>query len=136
MNFKKECTEKRKDFKIVFKERKSKVFFDNSLRKECLCITIDGCQITKRTRCDKLLICENTEYFIELKGSDVKHAITQLESSINLLSDKDTYICKAYIISTSVSPKISTNIQKSKLDFKKRLHTELYVERTGCIIKI
>lgn len=136
MDFKTECTEKRKDLNITFKERRSKVLFDNSSRKECLCIMVDGCQITNGTRCDKLLICENNEYFIELKGSDVGHAIIQLESSIKLLSDKNANSRQAYIISTNVSPKISTNIQKSKLYFKRKLNSELHVKRTGYTIKI
>ncbi len=99
-------------------------------------MTVDGCQITNGVRCDKLLICEDNEYFIELKGSDVKHAIEQLKASINQLGDSHVLSRQAYIIATSCSPKLQTSIQKSKLEFKKYLHSSLIVERAGCTVKI
>lgn len=136
MDFKLECTENRSDLRITFRERRSSVTFDNPLRKECLCVTVDGCQITSGVRCDKLLVCQDIEYFIELKGSDVKHAIEQLEASIRLLGANHAISRQAYIIATSCSPKLLTTIQKSKLKFKKNLHSSLIVERAGFVVKI
>lgn len=50
---------------------------------------VDGCIITSGQKCDKLLLSKNPSnlatwfgHFIELKGTDVSHAIDQLETTI------------------------------------------------------
>lgn len=50
---------------------------------------VDGCIITSGCKCDKLLLSKNPSdsatwfgHFIELKGTDVGHAIDQLEATI------------------------------------------------------
>lgn len=52
---------------------------------------VDGCIITSGNKCDKLILVASTpnateEYdgcFVELKGSNISHAIDQLEATIN-----------------------------------------------------
>ena len=73
---------------IKFEENKSKVTFHNLSQKEYECIRVDGCAITDGIRCDYLLRRseEELEYFIELKGCNVGHAIDQLGTRIDKAS--------------------------------------------------
>lgn len=64
-------------------EQKSKVIFHNPNQHEVQEITVDGCVVTEGERCDYLLLVDDADVsvFVELKGSDVKHALEQLEET-------------------------------------------------------
>lgn len=114
-NFKEHCKIESTDSKIKFEEKGKSIVFVNSARKPYIKVQVDGCQIVDGEKCDNLLVDEEVgnEYFVELKGTDVAHALRQLDRSISLLSDKDNdhkYV-RSYIISTNVSPKVSSKIQ-------------------------
>ena len=92
-------------------------------------VDVDGCTITgKAIRCDKLLLSsdEHQEYYVELKGTDVKHAISQIEETIKKLGEFDD--CRrAYIISTNVAPAFTTYIQMKAKSFKDKFKALLIV---------
>lgn len=89
-------------------------------------VNVDGCQITDGIRCDYLILdhCHN-EYFVELKGKDLPHAIEQLEATIQQLSDKNNTTRKQAIIVSSRNPSNDTSVQRAKAIFKKKYNTEL-----------
>lgn len=120
------CTRETTDKLLVVKERKSKCIFSNPNRHLLTKVNVDGCQITKGVKCDYLILdhCRN-EYFVELKGKDLPHAIEQLEASIQQLSDKNNIINKQAIIVSSRNPSNDTSIQRAKAEFKKKYKTEL-----------
>ena len=92
---------------IKYEENKSKVTFHNLSQKEYECIRVDGCAITDGIRCDYLLRRseEELEYFIELTGRNVGHAIDLLRASIKQLSaDVTNKANKAFIITTKSFP--------------------------------
>jgi len=70
-------------------EQKSKVIFHNPNQHEVQEITVDGCVVTEGERCDYLLLVDDADVsvFVELKGSDVKHALEQLEETHKQLRD-------------------------------------------------
>ena len=72
-------SEKGKSYRIKFSEIKPSAVY-----------TIDGKIITEGDRCDKLVLVESNtsqnkwiEVFVELKGKDVDHAVTQLKATID-----------------------------------------------------
>lgn len=117
---------------IVLHEKRSRITFRNPRRIPVRRIVIDDCVITKGPRCDFLLINDSlVEHFVELKGSDVRHAITQLESSIRQVS-ADVYKGekKAFVISTRC-PLASPEVQAHQLKFRKKYRAALVVRSSG-----
>lgn len=125
-DFKEACTLEVTDKLLVVKERKCKCVFSNPNQHTLTKVTVDGCQITEGVKCDYLVLdhCHN-EYFVELKGKDLPHAVEQLEASIQQLSDKSDTNKKQAIIVSSRNPSNDTSVQRAKLEFKKKYKVEL-----------
>lgn len=125
-DFKSACTRETTDKLLVVKERKCKCVFTNPNQRLLTKVNVDGCQITDGIRCDYLILdhCHN-EYFVELKGKDLPHAIEQLEATIQQLSDKNNTTRKQAIIVSSRNPSNDTSVQRAKAIFKKKYNTEL-----------
>ncbi len=123
------CIVKTKESNIKFEENQRKIIFQNPSRLVYQKVDVDGCTITgKAIRCDKLLLSsdEQQEYYVELKGTDVKHAISQIEETIKKLGEYDD--CRrAYIISTNVAPAFTTYIQMKAKFFKDKFNSLLVV---------
>lgn len=126
MEFKSACTFETTDKLLVVKERKSKCIFSNPNRRMLTKVIVDGCQITDGIKCDYLILdhCRN-EYFVELKGKDLLHAVEQLEATIQQLSDKNKTVKKKAIIVSSRNPSNDTSVQRAQKEFKKKYNTEL-----------
>jgi hypothetical protein len=127
MEFKKECTLSTTDSKIKCEENKRKIIFNNNNRFKVDKILVDNCQITSGVRCDFLVKLDKREYFIELKGEDIKHAFEQLTRSISILGSVECQLRKCFIIS-SRSPLASPQIQNVRLQFKKKYNSDLIVK--------
>jgi hypothetical protein len=114
------CEECRCDTKIVLQENKSKITFLNPNQDKILTIKVDGCAISdnETLRCDYALIpSDEVEIYVELKGSDIVHAVEQIESTIRLLSDNPQKIKKlCFVVSTRV-PRQTTSIQQLQSQF-------------------
>lgn len=105
---------------------------ENKNRQKFLKVRVDGCQIVKGCKCDYLLVNTVTgdEYFVDLKGKDVGHALEQLEGALTKLSDKTnvTKSTKSFAIVKSVYPKLSTKIQVYKKKFKETYKSSLDIK--------
>jgi hypothetical protein len=125
------CEECKSDPKIVLQENKSKITFLNNQRQEIRVIKVDGCAIQNKEdlRCDYALIpCPEVEIYVELKGSDIYHAVQQLESTICLLSHNPKSIKKlCFIVSTRV-PQQTTTTQQLKSHFKKKYNASFQIK--------
>jgi hypothetical protein len=69
----------------ILQENRSKIVIQNAARILFQIVTIDGCEIDdhQNRRCDYLVcVAPRKRIFVELKGSDITHAITQLEATI------------------------------------------------------
>ncbi len=129
MRFKKECHEIRKDKRIVLQENKMQFIIDNSQRKAVEIIEVDHCQIKgHQIRCDYMAIINEIEYYIELKGQDIKHAIEQIEATIKILSLNSKKLNKKSYIISARCPLTSTRIQKLKKDFKRKYNSHLHIK--------
>ncbi len=133
-----ECEEVSNRKEFVFKECGRKLTLRNVNQVESRKIKVDDCAIKDKfeIKCDYLLIAEGNEIFIELKGTDIDHALKQIENTIRLIGKKsDIGNRKAYIISTRV-PLSSSEVQvlqsrhrnnfKSKLIIHSSPHKEDY----------
>ena len=81
-----------KEATIVSKDRKSAVkhIAHNREASDVSHYRIDGEVIKEGSRCDYLLLNETKKdaYFIELKGSDISHALEQLDETAKKLSSE------------------------------------------------
>lgn len=131
------CVKDCVDANIVFEQNRRRVCFYNPNRQICKCVQVDGCAITEGIRCDNMLTShdERCEYFVELKGTDVKHAIEQLRVSIQTLGEF-TDDRSAYVVSTNVAPALTTTIQRAKRDFRTKLQSELIIKEKQTTIRL
>ena len=130
MNFPK-CSKASKD-KIVSVQENGRTFIvENPNRATVYKIIIDGCLINdRRERCDYLVECYTTcnwAIFVELKGSDIKKAVSQLAKTIGYLSNRHKVYKKACHIVASRVPKAGPATQVLKAEFAKKYSTLLYV---------
>lgn len=72
---------------------------------------------------------------MELKGSDVIHAIDQLRTTILTIGEHDDKR-HCYVVCTKVAPRITSLIQKAKMEFKRRFNAELEVKSTPLEVRL
>ena len=123
-----ECEKTRSDSRIVLREMRSVICFLNPSRKEIREVRIDGCVIRDGLRCDYLLIVDSTEHYVELKGSDVDHAVKQIETTIRRISADATRLAKHSYIVSSRCPALSPQIQVWKSRFKKEFNSSFQIK--------
>ncbi len=125
------CEEYRRDTKIVLQENKSKISFLNPNQENILVIKVDGCVVNDNgtLRCDYALIpSDEVEIYVELKGSDISHAVKQIESTIELLSEDSKKIKKlCFVVSTRV-PKQTTSVQQLQTRFRKKFNASFRIK--------
>lgn len=131
------CIRETTDSQIKFEENKRKIIFLNSQRLPYERVDVDGCTINDGVRCDKLLLSadEREERYVELKGTDVMHAIEQLEETIKCLGEY-TDNRHAYVISTNVAPAIDTKRQSKIKYFKERYCAELKIQEKQLTVSL
>lgn len=122
------CVKKTSVSRIKFEENRSRLIFINDGRRQYERVRIDGCVITSdEPRCDDLLRCRRDndnnspvilDYFIELKGSDVAHALEQLIATIRRFYGKrhEGIDVQAFAICSAI-PRETTRVQRLKKQF-------------------
>lgn len=118
---------------FVYEENRSKLTLENTSRIDSISITVDGCEIKgSDIRCDFMHIAKEIEFYIELKGQDIEHAVDQIKSTIKKLSsDPKNSLKKTYIICTR-SPLSSTKVQSYKYYFKKNYNSDFILKSSPC----
>lgn len=122
---------------IVFKENNRIIRFGNSQRMQYKKVHVDGGAVMVGVRCDYMLTSddEHEEHFIELKGTDVKHAIEQLHATIATLGEF-TDKRHSYVVSSNQAPALKTIVQKAKIEFKKKYKSTLDVKEKLIEVKL
>lgn len=119
---------------IVCQENKSHITFINKSESWYYLTKVDGGVYNTITikKCDyKLEHCEtHVKYFVELKGENIKDAVPQLQSAINLLAKNETGNY-AFIVFSNKSPNSATENQKIIKKFFIDNRVRLYIVRTG-----
>lgn len=119
---------------LTFSEQKSIFQVLNSDRRKLEKHQVDGCLIVDGIKCDWLLIDSDTgkEIYIELKGSDIKHAVNQICTTVSVLTKNFESIKLGYVICTKC-PLDSTSVQRLKkavlLSHKVKLRVQKTIHR-------
>jgi len=126
-----ECTERHSKKRFVVEENRSRVEFENAKRYKIDQIEVDGCAITNGLRCDWLINVDASQrsIFVELKGSNVPHAVEQLVHAHDSLHE----IRKpnvTWIISSQRCPLTSTEVQTLTIKLRKRKGVSLVVRNS------
>ena len=131
-----DCETVRSDTNIVVvdpgsRNNRSKFRLQNPKRASIRVVQIDDCVIKEGIRCDYLLILpDEQELYIELKGSDVKHAVEQIARTIDLLACHSQSILKLCFIASTRCPINSAEIQNLKKKFRQKYNAKLVI-KTG-----
>lgn len=118
---------------FVYEENRSKLTLENTDRIDSISIVVDGCEINDDSlKCDFMHIAKEIEFYIELKGQDIEHAVDQIKCTIKRLSsDPQNKQKKTYIICTR-SPLSSTKVQNYKYHFKKNYNSDFILKSSPC----
>ena len=140
------CEKIRKDSKIVITDpgsgnNRSKFRLENPQKLEIRVIQVDDCVIKQGMRCDYLVIAPSKdkpsdvqEIYIELKGSDVRHAVEQIATTIQKLDlSMSAAIC---FIASTRCPINSTQIQNLKKKFRKKYNAKLTITNGEIVYKV
>lgn len=108
---------------------------------DCVAYQVDGNIIkdTKQDKCDKVVFARNgqgdiTTIFVELKGSDVYHAIKQLEATLQfpLFERNRTQTMKARVVSNRIPANTGNSVvERAKIQFRKKFNCELLCLKPG-----
>lgn len=106
--------------------------FLNPERVDFFRVKFDGCLVKNAVACDWLVIRQATDnILVELKGTDVEHALEQIEAAFEymarekLLADKNA----ALIVCSRPhrTPKFSSKLQKARARLSERYKAPLHV---------
>ncbi|WP_071187851.1 hypothetical protein [Trichormus sp. NMC-1] len=118
----KEFCDIRKNLVVKDSGNKQEYRITNENAKEICKIRIDRCLIKEGERCDYLILsCEDKlAFFVELKGHDLKKAITQIDSSLTKVIHKiqDFKIYARIVLNRNPTPDINSSVE---IKLKKRL---------------
>lgn len=133
MQVKPHCQTKTKDPLIPLREprTRSQLVISNPNRNEVTVIKVDGCEIADNStpRCDFAIdVHTDLEIYVELKGSDIKHAIEQIESTISIISSSPQLARKLCIVVSTRVPRQGTNIQALQRRFMLRYRATLRIK--------
>lgn len=111
------------------RNNRSKFRLHNPKRSSIKIVQVDDCVIKEGMRCDYLIILSNNqEIYIELKGSNVKHAVEQISRSIDLLTCNCNSIVKLCFISSTRCPINSAEIQNLKKKIRRKYNAKLTIK--------
>ena len=111
------------------RNNRSKFRLENSKRVSIKVVQVDNCVIKEGIRCDYLLILPSgQEIYVELKGSNVKHAVEQISRSIDLLSCNCHPTLKLCFIASTRCPITSTEMQSLKKKFRQQYNAKLTIK--------
>lgn len=124
------CITETQESQIKFEENRRKIIFLNPSKLQYLKVKVDGCAIRDNSiRCDYLLVSndEREERYVELKGTDVMHAIDQIEATIKRIGES-TDNRHSYVICTGVAPHCTTRIQIKQILFRNKYKSKLLIK--------
>lgn len=127
--------------KISLKERSTVYSLSFSPPMDCAAYQVDGYIIkgADKDKCDKLVVAANEKdemvsVFVELKGSDVAHAVKQLEATLNypLFARNRTRWTKARVVANRIPANTGRSVtERAKVDFRRKYNCELMCMKSG-----
>lgn len=128
----KKCTEVVKVSKVKIAENGKQAVFLNPKKETFSRTRVDGCVIVNRTACDWWVVHDTSgSVLVELKGSDVEHAIEQIEATFEYLSKNNLLREKnaAMIVCSKPSrhPSFTSKLQKAKSRLSAKFKAPLHI---------
>ncbi len=128
----KKCTEVVKVSKVKIAENGKQAIFLNPKKEAFSRTRVDGCIIVNQTACDWWIVHEKSgSVLVELKGSDVEHAIEQIEATFEyLLMNKLLLENNAAMIvcsKPSRHPSFTSKLQKAKSRLSAKFKAPLHI---------
>lgn len=122
---------------FVCREKRSRYVLSLEPKMEGWRFQVDGYIITEGDKCDALVLVKDgddfAEIFVELKGSDVSHAITQLEETLKngLFRNSDSLMrwARIAIYSYPKSQLLDREVDKKTGEFLEKYRCELLITR-------
>ena len=135
------CNELSSHPSIVAEENKRKFIIRNPEGYRVNMVTVDGCYIQDGLRCDYLFEImkpadRDCVHYVELKGSDISHAIHQLEATIRYCRLQHSILEKSSYIVASKVPKATPKTQILKKAFKRKNNMLLHIDTRQKTISI
>ena len=126
---------------LSLKEERTKYIMQLVKKLPTISFKIDGHIITEGNKCDFMILIERDnkeciweQVFVELKGTDVEHAINQLETTLGADILKTSLISnrRARVVALSFpSSKSDPTIEKAKRRFLSKYNCELKTLKSG-----
>lgn len=129
-----DCEKINSDLNIVVldpssRNNRSKFRLYNPKRAYIKIVQVDDCVIREGVRCDYLLILpDGEEFYIELKGANVQHAVKQIARSIETLACDCQSTSKQCFIASTRCPISSAEIQNLKKKFRHKYNAQLTIQ--------
>lgn len=127
--------------RLSLKEERTTYVLKCAKKAPITCFKVDGYIITEGRKCDYMILVQDIlvpnlfmQILVELKGTDVAHAISQLESSLtnHLLQHNSINSRKARIVAQSFpSSKSNPIIANAKRNFLTKYKCELKTVKTN-----
>ncbi len=123
------CRKSVTDPRVKFEEKGKQVIFVNPARDPFFKTRVDGCLKDCSPACDWVATKPSRgDVLVELKGSDVSHALEQLLSTAHYWTTKGYRAGElAALVVCSQYPRISTGIQQARLTFRRQFKAPLHV---------
>jgi len=129
------CIKVCSESKIKFAQKGKTLILLNENRIKVKKIKIDNCLMANKCACDYVAEFKNNAYYIELKGSEIKKAESQIVSTLKYLKTRHNGWEKTAIIIHSSVPAFNGGWQRVALAFN-RFNTKLCCYKTRKEIKI
>lgn len=118
--------------KVKISENGKKAIFLNPERKPVVKTRVDGCLCVNVTACDWLVRSEDNEtVLVELKGTDVDHAIKQIEETFQFLKTSERLGTKsgALIVCSRPfrHPSFTTKLQRARARLSATYRAPLHI---------
>lgn len=127
--------------KISLRERSTVYLLNFVPAMDCVAYQVDGYIIkgADKDKCDKLILAtanegEMVSIFVELKGSDVAHAVKQLDATLKypLFANNRAKWTKARVVANKIPANTGRSvIERSKVDFRRKYNCELMCMKSG-----
>lgn len=128
--------------RIVFAAQGKRIEFVNARERTVRQIELDRETLPSDfgPRCDGVLVGDESmarhEHYVELKGSNVRHALEQLENTLQRLSRDLTHQRKSCYAICSRVPRVGTDVQIAQRRFRTRYAARLSLRTLELLVNL
>ena len=129
-----DCIAKTSVSRIKLEERGRQAVILNPDREEYIRSRVDGCLVKNATAADWVLSKPETgDVVVELKGSDVAHALDQIAATIDFWKTNNLRCGKlSALVVCSKYPRVDTKVQRAKSRLAREFKAPLHIVSKNC----